>query len=281
MQFLRVGTLAMLATLAACGGAETPEAPEAPEAAPATPETPELDKATLEADAAVKETLVPSPLETQKALESSGIETTIGSLVTDKTYNFETPDTDNIAVRTGVVVSDMLLTVGSIDNAKLIEQLGWVREGMSKLDGGSDVDAVLADIVARVKDDSVDRDALVLELDELSQAIIPELEFNGQNRIVPLIQAGSWLEGANLLAKACKSAEKPSAADGLLKQPPVVDYFLKYVATEGAEHAPEGVTKKLEEALTELKGLSQKSEPFTNEDIDKVIEITDAVLALL
>lgn len=277
MQFLRVGTLVLLATLTACGEpAETPETPEA-----ATPETPDLDKATLEANAAVKETLVPSPLETQKALAASGIETTIGSLVTDKTYNFETPDTDNIAVRTGVVVSDMLLTVGSIDNEKLLQQLGWLREGMKKLDGGADVDAVLADIVARVKDDSVDRGALVLELDELSQAIIPELEFNGQERIVPLIQAGSWLEGANLLAKACKAAGKPSAADGLLKQPPVVDYFLKYVATQGAEKAPEGVTRKLEEALTELKGLSTKAEPFDDADIDKMIQITDDVLALL
>ncbi|TNE85803.1 MAG: hypothetical protein EP330_24515 [Deltaproteobacteria bacterium] len=281
MQFLRVGTLALLATLAACGGSETPAEKPAEAEEPATPETPALDKSKLEADAAVKETLVPSPLETQKALESSGIETTIGSLVTDKTYNFDTPDKDNVAVRTGVVVADLLLTVGSVDKDKLVQQLGWVREGMGKLEGGSDVDAVVKDIQDRVKDDSVDRDALVLELDELSQAVIPELEFNGQDRIVPLIQAGSWLEGANLLAKACKSADKPSAADGLLKQPPVVDYFLKYVTTEGAEKAPEGVTKKLEEALTELKGLSQKSEPFTSEDIDKVIQITDDVLALL
>lgn len=280
MQFPRVGTLVILATLAACGGAETPTT-DPVEAAPETPETPELDKADLEKDAAVKETLVPSPLETQKALEASGIETTIGSLVTDKTYNFDSPETDNIAVRTGVVVSDMLLTVGSVDNAKLTQQLGWVREGMTKLEAGGDVDAVLADIIARVEDNSVDRAALVLELDELSQAIIPELEFNGQDRIVPLIQAGSWLEGANLLAKACKAADKPSAADALLKQPPVVDYFLKYVANEGAEKAPAGVTKKLEEALTELKGLSGKSEPFTSEDIDKVIQITDDVLALL
>lgn len=282
MTSLRVGHLAVLAALVACGGSETPSQPEpAPAAAPETPETPALDKGQLQADAAVKETLVPSPLETQKALTASGIETTIGSLVTSKTYNFDSPDMDNVAVRTGVVVADLLLTVGSVDKDKLVQQLGWVREGMTKLEGGSDVDAVVADIQERVKDDSVDRDALVLELDELSQAVIPELEFNGQNRIVPLIQAGSWLEGANLLAKACKAAEKPSAADGLLKQPPVVDYFLKYVTTEGAEKAPEGVTKKLEEALTELKGLSLQSEPFSSEDIDKVIQITDDVLALL
>ena len=69
---LRIGTLALLAALAGCGDAETPETPETPEAAPETPETPELDKDKLEADAAVKETLVPSPLETQKALEAAG-----------------------------------------------------------------------------------------------------------------------------------------------------------------------------------------------------------------
>ena len=35
-----------------------------------------------------------------------------------------------------------------------------------------------------------DDDELLRELDELSNAVIPELEFNGVARIVPLIQAG-------------------------------------------------------------------------------------------
>ncbi len=51
--------------------------------------------------------------------------------------------------------------------------------------------------------------------------------------------------------------------------------------TDGAEKAPEAVTKKLEESLLELKGLAEKTEPLTDDDIKRVVEVTNAVLALL
>lgn len=277
---LRPLALSMLLALSACTGAETPvETPKEPEVKVEEPVAPPpFDPATAQAENIA---LVPSVVETQSALEAAGITTSLASLIAERSFDFKTEDKDNIAVRTGVVIADLLLTVKSAPKDKQLDHLDKIQTGLSKLAGGSDIDAVITDLKERVKADAVTGDALLKELDELSGAVIPELEFNGQSRVVPLIQAGSWLEGANLVAKAVKASGKPEAADALLKQPAVVDYFIKYVKTEGADKAPAAVTQKLEESLTTLKGLAEKKEALTLADIDLVIKTTDDVLALL
>lgn len=275
---LRPWFVVAVLALGSCSGGAEPEATEEP--APTHPTTPELTSEQLE-QGAENFTLVPSPVETQRALERAGIETQLSTLITGRELDVSNEDEDNAAVRTGVVVADMLLTVKSSPKEDLLMRLGQVESGMQQLGGGEDILKTLDDIQERVKGDAVTRDELLKELDELSGAVIPELEFNGRERVVPLIQAGSWLEGANLLAKAVKSAENPSAADGLLKQPAVVDYFLTYVREEGAEKAPAAVTEKLEESLGTLKGIAGKEVSLTMEDIDTVIKTTDDVLALL
>ncbi|MBW1879661.1 MAG: hypothetical protein JRI25_08215 [Deltaproteobacteria bacterium] len=274
---------ALLAATSCSGGSEQqPDAlvPEPPPAEAANPESPDVTKETLE-KTAENVALVPSPMETQRALERTGVETELAALIQDREFDVSNTDVDNAAVRTGVVIADLLLTVKTSSNEDLLDRMEQVQKGMTQLDGGQDILRTIDDIKERVRADAVTRDELLKELDELSGAIIPELEFNGRERVVPLIQAGSWLEGANLLAKAVKAAGRPDAADGLLKQPSVVDYFLTYVRTKGAEQAPEAVTKKLEESLITLKGIANKSEPLDMEDIDNVIQTTDDVLALL
>ena len=39
-------------------------------------------------------------------------------------------------------------------------------------------------------------------MDELSGVMVPELEYEAGDWVVPLIQTGSWLEGANLVSGA-------------------------------------------------------------------------------
>ena len=53
------------------------------------------------------------------------------------------------------------------------------------------------------------------------------------------------------------------------------------LAESSAEKAPEAVTKKLEESLNTLKGLAEKAEPFTKEDLTTVSAVTGDVLGLL
>jgi hypothetical protein len=277
-----LSTIAMLSLHLWGCSSSTPEAP-APDPAPAAeahPETPQIDVAQLEAEAD-EVALVPSPVETQKALEASGIDTKLATLIPKHQFDLEADSLDHAAVRTGVLLADVLLTVKSAKTPQLVQRITAVQKGMNQLGGGDDISRTLDDIKERLKADAVTRDDLLKEFDELSGVVIPELEFNGQDRVVPLIEAGSWLEGANLVARAVKQSGNKAAAETLLKSPSVVDYFIEYVKTDGADKAPEAVTKKLEESLLELKAVASKAEPLDDADIDKVIQVTNAVLALL
>ena len=284
---LRPRSWSLIALLAACSGTGPTPPDHAGDAgtAPATdraanPETPPIDVSAMSKDAD-HVALVPSPVETQQALEASGIETKLATLVPKHTFAMDKGDTDRAAVRTGIVLADLLLTTKTATKDELVDRLGQIGKGMEQLQGGDDIQATLKDLTNRIQTDAVTRDELLKEFDELSGVLIPELEFNGQERVVPLIEAGSWLEGANLVATALKTAAKKDAAEKLLRAPTVVDYFLRYVRTEGAEKAPEAVTKKLDEALTTLKGLAEKPAPLDDTDLDKIIKSTNEVMTLL
>src|SRR5262245_15378865 len=111
---LRPRSWSLIALLAACSGSgsTTPDhAVDADKATamPANPEMPAIDVPSMEkgADHAA---LVPSPVETQKALEASGIETKLASLIPKHTFAWDKSDLDRSAVRTGIVLADLLLT---------------------------------------------------------------------------------------------------------------------------------------------------------------------------
>ncbi len=292
-----------LAALAACG--QEPAAPTAPAASSEGPssEAPAAEEVVAGSaivisqqelqDAADSIALVPSPVETQRALLAAGIETQLTELMSDREYDMDTTTLENAAVRTGVILADTLLSVRIASKDTLVGNLDKIRTGMEQLSGGEDIDGTISELQDRIRNEAITTDQLLAEFDVLAGPAIQELEFNGQVRTVPLIQAGAWLEGANLVAKAVKAKgnagaavakdirKTESKADDLLKQPRVVDYFIEYVRGEGAERAPAGVAEKLEGSLLELKGVAGKSEELSEADIDTVIKVTDDVLALL
>ncbi len=276
------GGIALLAVLGCASGTEgTPaEAPEAPAAEqPPPPPRAEIKPEEL-ASAAENRALVPSPAEMQKALERAGISTRLADLVPDRELKMDVPNTDQVAVRTGVVIADLLLTVKGAKKPRLLAALGKIKSGMVQLGAGSDLPVVIDDLADRIKNDAVSREDLVKELDELSGAVIPEIEYEAGERSVPLIQAGSWLEGANLVARAIGDAGKYSEAGDLLKQPAVVSYFQKYVATEGQDKAPSEVIDQLERTLDTLREIAAK-DALGEADVKTVQETTSAVLDLL
>jgi hypothetical protein len=250
----------------------------APEAAPATPA--QVDPAELDGEAR-KVTLVPSPVETQKELQDLGIDTDLATFMKSRTIDAAGSDEDSISLATGVVVADMLLTVTASDDATLLNQLAQVRNGMAALKGGSDILATIDDLTERVKAGAMNRDNLLKELDELSGVMIPELEFEGQARVVPLIQAGSWLEGVHLIAKAAKGAGNLGACDQMLKQPMIVEYFKEYTAQKGEEGGANMVFTHLSASLARLEQIADKKEPLTAADVDEIISVTGGLLGLI
>ena len=117
-------------------------------------------------------------------------------------------------------------------------------------------------------------------VNEILEAMVPELETEAGDWVVPLIQAGSWLEGAHLVSGAIESESKFDAAGSLLRQPEVVEYFLKYVQREGGEKAPDEVVKQLEATLVKLKEIASKP-TLSAEDVKEIHAATGAVLSML
>ncbi len=278
---MRIPMLLTALVMVACSGGETPEptappAPVAPESdkGPTAPGLSELQ------ELAQNIALVPSPAEMQKALSSAGIEARLSEMVPDRQLKMDVPNKDQVAVRTGVVLADMLLTVRKADKDRLVAQFGQIKQGMGELGAGSDIAATIDDIVGRVQNDAVSRDELVKELDELSGAMIPEIEYEAGDWAVPLIQAGSWLEGSNLVASALRASGTYDNATDLLKQPAVVSYFLKYVHTEGADKAPSQVVAQLETTLNTLAEICAKP-TISEEDVVTIQTSTSSVLDLL
>lgn len=275
--------LTVLAALALGATACETEEPVAPPPEP-EPEQQPAKAPVLTLDQLEKESahvaLTPSPTEMQVALHKHGIDTTLASLIKDRSIDVAVPSKDQAAVRTGVVIADLVLTVKEADKAKVLERLKSIREGLDALGAGQDASVTLEEIANQVEADAITRDKLVMRMDEISGAMIPEIEYEAGPQVVPLIQAGSWLEGANLVSNAIRTSGRYEAADALLLQPTVVEYFLRYVGSEGKDRAPDEVVDKLEETLRTLLELTRK-ETLTQEDVTTIHVSTDSVLALL
>ncbi len=284
---MQLRAMLMMVALAACGS--EPAAPEKP-AAPAAPDKPAAAPeakpapASLDADTLKKEAkqvaLVPSPAEMQRSLAHAGLTTKLADLVGDRDVKMDTDNKDQLAVRTGVVLADVVLTVKTAPKEQLVARLQRLKEGFAKLEAGTDIGATIDDVVTRLNNDAVNRDDLLKEMDELSGVMVPELQFEAGDWVVPLIQAGSWLEGAYYVSGAIEAEKKADAAATLLKQPAVVDYFLKYVQHEGRDKAPDEVVAQLEETLKTLKEVTGKSQ-LTAEDVSTIHSATGALLTML
>ncbi len=277
---LRVTLLAL--ALVACGETEPAEKPAAKPAAEKPAEkAPEKTFSPAELAASAESVaLVPRPAEMERALANAGIESKLGQMVKNRDILTDHENLDQVAVRTGVVLADLVLTAKESDKAQIVASLGKLKTGFEKLKAGSDIQATIDDMIARVNNDALRGNDLVMEMDELSGVLVPELETEAGDWVVPLIQAGSWLEGAHLVSGALKAEEKYNAADGMLRQPAVVDYFIKYVDREGNNKAPDEVVGKLKETLNTLKEVASKP-TLGKEDVETIHSATGAVLTML
>lgn len=203
--------------------------------------------------AAQEVALVPPPAEMQKSLSNAGLTSDLAVLVSaERNISMEVEDKDNLAVRTGVVLADLVLTVKTASKESKLERLDKLKAGFKALGAGDDIQANITELGAQIEIDALSEELLLMEMEWLMMRV-SELEYEAGEWVVPLIQAGSWLEGANLVSAAIVKEDKFDVAGQLLKQPRVVEYFLKYVEREGRSKAPDQVVTKLTEVLNSLK----------------------------
>jgi len=240
-----------------------------------------LDLATL-ANAVDKAQLVPSPVEMQEKLAKSGLNAELGSLVTTpKDFMVVVgDDNDQTAIRTGIVMADLVLTVKSAGKETILLRLGKLKEGLDKLGAGADIHSTIEDFEQRVQSAEINRRELLSEFDDMASVMVSELEYEAGDWVVPLIQAGTWLEGANLVSKAMIKEGKYDAADDFFRQKQIVEYFISYINREGKERTSEGVATTLVETLKELKQIAAKPK-LSEADVKKIEKLTSSVFALL
>jgi hypothetical protein len=279
-----VGSL--LGFMVACSGGDTPiEEPEAETKTEAKADAPakqmkKLDLAELQ-KAAEEVALVPSPAEMQKSLKNAGLTSDLAALVdANRKIEMAVADKDNLAVRTGVILADLVLTVKTSSKESKLARLDALKAGFKGLGAGDDIQATIADLGTQITNDAINEDDLLKEMDELSGVMVSELEYEAGEWVVPLIQAGSWLEGANLVSAAIVKENKFDVAGQLLKQPRVVEYFLKYVEREGRSKAPDQVVTKLTSVLNDLKKIAEK-DTMSADDVKQINSSTSDVLSML
>lgn len=273
-----------ISVLMACSGDTAPETKdEAPAEVKEDAAPKQMKKFNLEElQAAAKEVaLVPSPAEMQKSLKNAGLTSDLAALVAaDRNISMDVENKDNLAVRTGVVLADLVLTVKTSTKESKLASLEKLKAGFKALGAGDDIQATINDLSTQITNDAIQEDDLLKEMDELSGVMVSELEYEAGDWVVPLIQAGSWLEGANLVSAAIIKESKFDVAGQLLKQPRVVEYFLKYVEREGGNKAPDQVVDKLKQVLNSLKTIAEKPQ-MNAEDVQQINASTSEVLSML
>ena len=231
---------------------------------------------------AVEAALAPSPLDLDKRVRAAGLNTALSSLVPDRSFDMSGGSPDSVAVRTGVVLSDAILAGDAGSSALFVRRLEQARDGMKRL-GMTEGQGVLKQVdgfIKAARDETASRGDFVRALDQILQDKVPEESWAPGDQTGPLLQAGAWLAGTNLIARAVVADGNAAAAQQLLRQPEVVDFFIGYVSSEGAEKAPDAIVSDLTATLEQLKAVASKP-TVTVADAQIVVDATDQLLGQL
>lgn len=254
-------------TLAGCDS-PPPPAPAAPPPPPAAPASPEVAKI-----------LAPSPLKLEAEVREAGVADALGDLVPVSPAEVTTDDKDRIAVRTGVVLAYAVLGGRETPKGPFVAQLRSARAGMAALGAGQGLLSTIDDSIGHIENDAASREDFLRELDNIVGYAVPEQGWGPSDNTGPLLQAGAWLAGTNVVARAIVRSGKAEAADKLLRRKDVAEYFRGYVRTAGQEKAG-AVAEQLDKTLTMMIEVAEKP-TLGLEDATAVADATDALLKLL
>jgi hypothetical protein len=221
--------------------------------------------------------LVPSPTEVQEAMLHAGVDGRFENFLLRKTMDLTDEDKEEVALRTGIVLADLVLTLNNSEKDVLLKDLAALRTGLSTIGAGSDIDTTLGQVIEHVEADAVTRQELWVQVEEMREAVYGELAMEAGSQTVPLVQAGSWLEGTHLLAEAILASSERGDALNLLRQPDVVAYFLAQLKAADAQGAEFPMVTLTRGTLEQMHDIAAK-ETLTEEDVTKVRDLTGDLL---
>ena len=217
----------------------------------------------------------------KEAISKAGINVKLGEYVLKRSLpDLSMEDKSRVAVNTGVLLTDLVLTVETATPERLTEVLKALKVGFTTLKTGNDIQITLDDLLGTVKGENLDREELLKELDLLSSVIVPELKSEAGSWAVPLIQAGAWLEGVNIISKVVQAEQKYKEGAQLFHHPRIAPYFIRYLKKAGNEKFTASVVDQTIEALTKLDEYGKKKQ-LKKEEVDQVQQITVDLMSFI
>ncbi len=268
----------LLAT--ACGPSEPPAPTEPPVPAQAAPPEPPPPAQDAPAVAVNYRALVPSPLGIERSVREAGVAESLDALVPDRVFAPGEDEPNITAVRSGVVLADAILAGKDAPTAKLLERVTAVRAGMAAIGTGEGLLSTIDDLKVSIEQEGAGKQEFIQALDDVASMMVPEEGWGPDDTTGPLLQAGAWLEGSHLVAKAVVASGDASKAKLLLGEQEVVDYFLRYVRAEAAGKTDADIVSTLEQVLTTISELAAKPE-LGLEDVRVIEAQTGQALSLL
>lgn len=256
-------------------------APAPPVAAPLKAE-PSSPAAIAPADllSAPNVVLAPSPLESRLALEKAGLTLDITPLVKPRAYSLDGPNKDLVALRTGVLLADAVLTVKEGTDAEVAARIENVRKGLAGMGAGEGLLGTVDGMVGQVKNGGANRDELLRGMDDLVGMAVPGGGVGPQDRTGPLLQAGAWIESTHLAAQAVASSGNLAAADQLFRQAAVVEWFISYARASGPGRTNDDILNRVVATLEGLRDIAAKA-TLSAEDVTTIRDRTGELLAML
>lgn len=258
--------LLLAIVLSACTSVSTPEPEPVVEPAPA-PEVPAW------------KILAPSPLELEGEVAEAGV-TGLAELVPKTMPDISSTDKDRAAVQTGIVAAYTVLGGRAVDKPQLLAQVRAMRAGMKTVGAGEGLLKSIDRYIEQIENDTAAREDFLKELDAQVQSSVPEEGWGPGDTTGPLLQAGAWLAGINLVSRKIVEMGDASAADTLLKREEVARFFLEYISgAEGSEKA--GATSDaVARALTELAEVAGR-ETIGTDGAREIADTTGKLLELM
>ena len=265
------------ALLVGCGGDDAPVVSSAP--VPASNDA-TLSPEDVKSAAAIPSGLIPSPLEVETAVRKSGVASDLQSRVPATRGFVMAEDThiDRVAMQTGVLLTDVILTARDADGGLLSKRLAKIGAGLALLKADDKLLQTVKEFEQGIAGDVIPREALLEEMARISDLMVPEKKWGPSPHTGPLVQAGAWLTGVHMVATAVLESNRIDAADQLLKHPEVVAYFIGYVSTKN--DAPSTIVHVLLKRMEDLQ-TRVKKETLSREDVENILATTDDIFRQL
>lgn len=118
--------------------------------------------------------LVPPPAHVQESLKQAGIQADVQTIVGSKIIRPTAESKDETAVRTGVLLAQLVLTVRGAPRADSLARLAAVREGLSALGAAATLLESLDRLADGLGNDAINEGDRSIELERLSKVIVEQ-----------------------------------------------------------------------------------------------------------